>query len=279
VRAQRKLEEAARETGERLRLALQTSEALRQEDEGIRKLRTILLEALHLPTKPILASLDILLADKKAPRKALLALRSLRRQLLLQSRLIEDLMEMDRIMPYEPAHEFGPVDLFQAFRDAFEICRTNIRLKKQNVFSNWQAERYYARGEALRLQHIFWNLIRNASKFTPEGGKLFLNSWNLLDRIVIEVKDTGTGLSKDKLSSVFDSDRNGVARSRAAQGIGVGLPSSKLFIEAIGGKLSVASAGEKRGATFTVELPTVSHQELPFETLPKNKSSKYLFTD
>ena len=111
-------------------------------------------------------------------------------------------------------------------------------------------------GDLPRLQQIFWNLLKNASKFTPQHGKIRLRSWNELGRILVEVFDTGRGIDPEALPSIFEAFRQANDTiTREFGGLGLGLTISKAAIEAHHGTIRGESRGRDTGSTFIVELP------------------------
>ena len=108
---------------------------------------------------------------------------------------------------------------------------------------------------------MFWNLLRNAVKFTPDGGEVLIRTWNAqtTDHLYVEVRDTGVGIDPDVLPRIFDAFEQGEASvTRQFGGLGLGLAIAKAVVEMHGGSITASSAGRNRGATFTVELQTHS---------------------
>jgi CheY-like chemotaxis protein len=121
------------------------------------------------------------------------------------------------------------------------------------------ATRHTVRGDSTRLQQVFWNLINNAIKFTPQDGTITVRSENISDeRVRVEVSDTGAGIDRQVIPRLFNAFEQGEIRAARQQaGLGLGLAISKKLAEAHGGTITAASAGRGRGATFTVDLPAV----------------------
>jgi len=121
------------------------------------------------------------------------------------------------------------------------------------------AAEHFVRADSSRLMQIFWNLIKNAIKFTPAGGKLTFASCNENGWILIEVSDTGVGIEPTLLSRIFDSFEQGTRQVEGGYGgLGLGLTISKAIAEAHQSELFASSAGQNRGATFTLKMSTVS---------------------
>jgi signal transduction histidine kinase len=113
-------------------------------------------------------------------------------------------------------------------------------------------------GDADRLQQVFWNLLQNAMKFTPPGGRILFHSYNRAESLCVRISDTGCGIEPAVLTKIFEPFEQGGRKSKEAlQGLGLGLAISKRIITAHHGTLSAASEGMDRGAVFTLELKTV----------------------
>jgi signal transduction histidine kinase len=123
------------------------------------------------------------------------------------------------------------------------------------------ARQHFVRGDAARLQQVFWNLLKNAAKFTPEGGRITLQSYHRKGTISVDLQDNGIGIEPQLLPRIFFPFEQGGGPSFSAHygGLGLGLAISKATVDAHGGRLTAQSAGRSSGAIFSVELPTI-HQ-------------------
>jgi CheY-like chemotaxis protein/anti-sigma regulatory factor (Ser/Thr protein kinase) len=120
------------------------------------------------------------------------------------------------------------------------------------------ALRHHAKADPARLQQVFWNLLSNAHKFTPAGGKITVRTQETDGRLLVEVIDTGIGIAPEILPRIFGAFEQGDSKTaRKFGGLGLGLAISKRLVDAHGGRLSAASEGRGTGATFRVELPIV----------------------
>ncbi len=219
---------------------------------------------LRSPLTPVIAMVGELEAElpDSAPVKE--ALEVVRRNVELEARLIDDLLDVTRISRGKLQLTFEPVDIHQALQRAFEICRKEIEVKDLQVSLALHATRAYVQGDPARLQQVFWNLIKNSVKFTPHKGRISIETFNPTpDRIAVRVTDTGIGIQGDAIGKIFNAFEQGQSDiTRRFGGLGLGLTISKTLIEAHGGKIWVSSPGKDGGATFTVELNTV---EIPVE--------------
>jgi CheY-like chemotaxis protein len=134
-----------------------------------------------------------------------------------------------------------------------EICQADIDKKRLSLKTEFTAENVSLEADPARLQQIFWNLVKNAVKFTPEGGRLEIRTRNCDGRLEIEVSDSGIGIDAEILPKIFNAFEQG-ARSQFG-GLGLGLAISKALTETHDGKITVASEGRDQGATFTASFP------------------------
>ena len=159
----------------------------------------------------------------------------------------------------EAATRPDEVDLHLVVRAPLHVC---LREGAAPVTPELRAARHTVRGDPIRLQQVFWNLVSNAMKFTPPDGSITVRSSNVDDggggRVRVEVVDTGAGIPPDVLARLFSAFEQGEAHTARPQaGLGLGLAISRRLAEAHGGTVTAASEGRGRGSTFTVELPVV----------------------
>jgi CheY-like chemotaxis protein len=191
------------------------------------------------------------------------------RNVTLEATLIDDLLDITRISRGKLQLHAGDVDVHDLLRNALQICGSDGLEKGVEVALELGAARHFVRGDAARLSQAFWNLIKNAIKFTPSGGKVVIRSVDLpRERLRVEVTDTGVGIAAESLSRIFEAFEQGDASiTRQFGGLGLGLAISKTLVEAHGGHIGASSDGAGRGAQFTVELQAVHPVEAP-ETEP-----------
>jgi len=139
---------------------------------------------------------------------------------------------------------------------AANIVADEVRTKQQTLALDLNATRTWLHADPARLQQVIWNLLRNAVKFTPAGGRIFLTTSDADGWIRVEVTDTGVGMDASALEKIFQPfEQVGYENDHRFGGLGLGLAIARAIVDLHGGKIHAASAGPSRGATFTVELP------------------------
>ncbi|HEX6902259.1 MAG TPA: ATP-binding protein [Thermoanaerobaculia bacterium] len=212
---------------------------------------------LRTPLTPVLAMLSSLESREQIPDALRDEIAMMRRNIELEARLIDDLLDLTRISRGKLELQRGDVDLRQVLEHAVQTsCGEEIAAGRLNVVADFAAgHRLWA--DAPRLTQVFWNLLNNAVKFTPEGGTISVRSWtDSTGWLAIEVADTGIGIDPDFLSRIFDAfDQGEPDVTRRFGGLGLGLAISKTIVEMHGGSLSARSDGMGRGSAFRVSLP------------------------
>ncbi len=174
----------------------------------------------------------------------------------IQSRLIEDLLDSARIASGKLRIESRPVNLLPAINAAIDTVFQEAERKGVMIETEMDADAGEVKGDAQRLQQIVWNLLANAVKFTPGGGKIFVGLKRETPWATITVRDTGQGVKADDLPHIFDSFQQAdSSNTRRAGGLGIGLALVKNLVELHGGTITAASDGENLGSLFTVRLP------------------------
>lgn len=220
----------------------------------------LLSHELRNPLTPVLAmvsELEATLPDSEAVREALDVIR---RNVELEARLIDDLLDLTRIAKGKMQLSFEIVNVHEILRCAYEICRDEIAAKQLETEFVINAADAHIQGDPARLQQVFWNLIKNSVKFTPENGRIRIETLNAgTDEIEIRITDTGIGIEPEKIDKIFNAFEQGqLSITRRFGGLGLGLAISRAMVDAHGGKINVLSPGKGRGATFSVKLKTVS---------------------
>ncbi len=212
---------------------------------------------LRTPLTPALMSLLALEREDELSDFVRAELTMIRRNIELETRLIDDLLDLTRIANGKLELHIAPMDLHGVLMRAVEICRPAIDGKQQHLILNLNARQTASSGDAVRLQQVLWNLLRNAVKFTLNGGTITVTSENTPDgRLQFEVQDTGIGFEPEaeaKLFVAFEQSGRGITRQFG--GLGLGLTISRSIVEAHGGTICGHSEGPGTGAVFTVCLP------------------------
>jgi signal transduction histidine kinase len=221
----------------------------------------VLSHELRTPLTPVLMSVFTLQGDSNTPPKIRSVLEMIQRNVQLEARLIDDLLDLSRITHNKVELHLADIDLHEVVQSAVDVCRNDVDGKEQQLIVDLDARHHHVRGDAARLQQVFWNLLKNAAKFTPQGGRLSLQSYNYKGSVRIDVSDSGMGIDKHLLPKIFTPFEQGGGPSFSAQfgGLGLGLAISKATVDAHGGRLSAQSEGKNSGSVFTVELPTIPH--------------------
>jgi signal transduction histidine kinase len=258
IELHRKTEQLKRQA--EMQLQLIREQAARAEAELANKTKdrfiAMLSHELRTPLTPILFASSILSQDPTVPDRIREELKIITRNVELEARLIDDLLDVTRISQGKLNLEFEIADARELIHSALRICSSEISAKNLTMQLELGAIEHRILADAARLQQIFWNLIQNAVKFTPPDGKIILRSSNLQSSwFRLEVIDSGIGITSDALSRIFDPFEQ--AGGAGFGGLGLGLAISKAIVELHGGRIFASSAGADHGAMFVIELPNV----------------------
>jgi signal transduction histidine kinase/CheY-like chemotaxis protein len=219
----------------------------------------LLSHELRNPLSPVIAmvgELEASIPDSPPVREAL---EVIRRNVELEARLIDDLLDVTRIAKGKLQLSFELICVHEILQRAYEICRDDIAAKHLQVEFRLRAAHTHVEGDPARLQQVFWNLIKNSVKFTSEKGRIIIETANPgPEKIEIRIVDSGIGIEPEKIDKIFNAFEQGqVAITRRFGGLGLGLAISKAMVDAHGGKIRVESPGKDRGSTFSLTLKTV----------------------
>lgn len=216
----------------------------------------VLSHELRSPLNPILGWAKLLRGGKLDSARTAGALATIERNAKLQSQLIDDLLDISRIMQGKLALNATPVSLAFVISSAIETVRLAAEVKGIRIEVQLEPNIGQVYGDAGRLQQVVWNLLSNAVKFTPTGGRVEVRLTQVNDQARLQVIDTGKGIQSEFLPYVFEHFRQeDGATTRKFGGLGLGLAIARQIVELHGGGIWVESMGEGQGATFTVELP------------------------
>jgi PAS domain S-box-containing protein len=239
-----KQEQAARAKAER---------ANRIKDEFL----AVLSHELRTPLTPILGFTQLLRENHLDQNNTKQALEIIERNVRLQTRLIDDLLDIARILRGKLMLKTKPVNLPVVIESAIETVQAAANSK--SIQLEQKLSQLSVSGDSVRLQQIIWNLLSNAIKFTPHGGQVAICVERVKDLAQITVTDTGKGINPDFLPHIFEYFRQEDASiTRKHSGLGLGLAIVHYLVEAHGGTITADSLGESQGATFTVRLPLLN---------------------
>ena len=182
------------------------------------------------------------------------------RQLEHMTRLIDDLMDGARITQGKLDVRLAPTDLTAVLHRTLEMMDRQLVQREQQVSSSLSLETWYVLGDTTRLEQAFGNLVSNASKFTRQGGQIWLSAEkgvaaNGSGEIVVRIRDEGIGIAPDMLPHVFDLFKQAGRSPHQAQGLGVGLALVRSIVDLHGGRVDIHSAGVNQGTELVVSLP------------------------
>lgn len=243
-----------------LEAALAEAQRARREAEEANRAKDTFLAALshelRTPLTPVLMTAESLLKRKDIPSRVRAGLQLICRNVELETHFINDLLDLTRIArgKFEMVRE--PLNVHDAIRAAVQICQPDFTAKQQQLTLGLDAREKNILGDFPRLQQVFWNLLKNSSKFTPARGEIRIETNNDSGQIVVAVSDTGIGIDPGLLTDIFEAFRQGDSTiAKNYGGLGLGLAISRATVNALGGTISAESAGPGQGARFVVTLP------------------------
>lgn len=219
---------------------------------------------LRTPLTPVVSALESLETEPMQTEDGKSALAMIRRNIELETQLIDDLLDFTRIARDKMQLRFVPVDTHQAITNVVEICRAEARSKRLHIHLNLRAKSFHVTADAAKFQQIIWNLLKNAIKFTPEEGDVIISSDNPSETVfTFSVRDSGIGMEPEVMQRIFDPFEQGNRSfEHRLGGLGLGLAISKSLAQAHGGTLTAQSEGRDRGSTFICSMPTLSAAEV-----------------
>ena len=264
------------ELEESLRAAkVEAEEANRAKDRFL----AVLSHELRTPLNPILLAASSML-DGTAPAEEIApVMEMIRHNVNLQARLIDDLLDVMRIVQGKMPLHWGVADCHAIIRHAIQVCQSEVHGGQVRLDLVLEAKAHHVNADSARLQQVFWNLIKNAVKFSPQGGSLSIRTSDRGEgddlRLVVEVTDTGIGIDPEILPTIFDPFQQGeLSITRRFGGLGLGLAICKGVVEAHGGTIEAASPGAGRGTTFRVTLKSLPGREPAEGNTPPSRSTR-----
>jgi PAS domain S-box-containing protein len=244
-----------KESERELRIAKETAEsANRAKDQFL----AMLSHELRTPLTPVLATLNLWEASEEVPSSLRSEVQMLRRNIELEARIIDDLLDLTRVarglLSFSPEN----TDIHALLDFLVGLSRSEFHLKELKATLHLNARRHHVHTDTTRLQQVLWNILRNAIKFTEEGGSVTVTTSNESDDTIdIVVSDTGIGMTPETIAKLFvPFEQADPSRNQRYGGLGLGLAISKALVDLLEGELSAESPGPGKGSTFRLRFPT-----------------------
>ncbi|MGF6757950.1 response regulator [Paraburkholderia sp. GAS42] len=253
------------EERERLLASEQTARQVAEEANRAKdRFLAMLSHELRTPLTPVLAGARVLEMTPDLPESARAGVRMILRNVELEARLIDDLLDLTRVANGKLRLSLETVDVHDVIDSVLELFRSEIQIKQQDVHVDKAAQHHYVLADRARLQQMLWNLIRNAAKFTPDGGHIYVRTRDERMQIQIFIEDTGIGIEPEQIGKLFNAFEQGSQNmTRQFGGLGLGLAITKALTDVHGGTVTAKSPGAHCGATFTITMPTAAKPAEP----------------
>ncbi|MDP9174382.1 MAG: ATP-binding protein [Planctomycetota bacterium] len=223
----------------------------------------VLSHELRTPLTPVLIAASMLRQDEQLAPDTRGVMQMIHRNITLEARLIDDLLDMTRLERGKLSLDCHPVDLRAVLERALDMCSADVDAGKLSLTVVAGNEPLIVHADAGRLQQVFSNLLRNAIKFTPPGGRIHVRAFRDADSAAVEVRDNGAGIDPEFLPRAFSAFEQGDKATSRKGGLGLGLAISRTIIDLHGGSISAQSEGKNRGSTFVVRLPSSAATPAP----------------
>jgi signal transduction histidine kinase len=251
------------QTTEDLSAAKETAEAANKAKDDF---LAVLSHELRTPLTPVLTTLAMMKEDENNPPRTLQDLEVIRRNVEVEARLIDDLLDLTGIARGRLDLRREPVDVASLLDHAIQnYCYRTADEKRLSLTVKATATERYVSADSARITQVFWNLLQNACKFTPIGGSIDVRVTNEarpeseMPDLVVEIRDTGIGIKPAAMPRIFEAFEQGErSRGRVFGGLGLGLAITRAIVELHGGTVAAESAGEGRGTRMTIRLPTIA---------------------
>ena len=215
---------------------------------------------LRTPLTPVIAALESLESEPTRSEESKTSLAMIRRNVELESQLIDDLLDLTRIAKDKLQLNFSSLDAHETIENVVEMCRPEADARQLQLRVNLRAGAHHVSADGAKFQQIVWNLLKNAIKFTSENGEITISSSNPEpQKLAITVLDTGIGIEPELMERIFNPFEQGERSfQRRYGGLGLGLAISKSLAHAHGGVLTAKSDGPGRGSKFVLTMQTVA---------------------
>ena len=265
--ALRRSEARSRELFETAEVARVSAQEARARAEAATRAKDDFLAALshelRTPLTPALLLASSMADDATLPTRVREDIDVIAKSIALQAQLIDDLLDVTRISGGKLRLDLRPIDAHAALRRALEIVRAETQERKIKVSFDLAATHNCIIADAVRVQQVFWNVVKNAVRFTPPGGAIAVRTRNPPSKegtLVVEIADNGIGIEPEMIDKVFDAFAQEEHGAHRFGGVGLGLAITRHLVQLQNGQISVESAGRNRGATFNVELPLAASE-------------------
>ena len=267
-------EAMAKEIAERRRVELELLDADRRKDDFL----AILAHELRNPLAPIRSAIRVLQHQGRDEPMLVKMREVIDRQVQHMSRLVDDLLEVSRITQGKISLKLEPVDIAVVARQAVETSMPEISARGHGIVVGAQGKSLHVNGDAVRLTQVIGNLVNNAAKFTPDGGRIEVQVSGGDELATIVVRDSGIGIAQEYLSHVFElfgQVRN--PRPHSHDGLGIGLALVQRLVEMHGGQVEARSAGANLGSEFIVRIPLLQRTAAALEEKATMPSTGWIF--
>jgi len=226
---------------------------------------------LRTPLAPVIATLQMWEVSDEIPAALKPDITMIRRNVDLEARLIDDLLDLTRIAKGKLSLNREIVDFHELVNSVIDIVRPETEAKAIRLTTRLLAVEHFVNGDSARMQQVMWNVFKNAVKFTGNGGTIQIETSNLeKGHLTLRVKDSGIGMTPEALARVFTPFEQGDDETtRRYGGLGLGLSIAKALAEANGGRIAAESEGPDRGSTLTISFPTENPPAAKSETIPE----------
>ncbi len=273
VQAARRLDDQRVELERLYREARTNNDALRSANAAKDEFLAMLSHELRTPLAPVLSLVSSTLSDGALTPDLRETFSMIQRNVELEARLIDDLLDLTQIASGRLKIAHAPVNIHACIEAALDICQPQMDDRKISVHTDLAATEPTVLGDFPRLNQVLWNLLKNAVKFSALAGRVEIHTANEGGNVVIEIRDHGIGIEPERLGSVFGAFSRGNL-THTATGLGLGLAISRAIVEGHGGEISAESPGRDAGAVFRVRLPSTIAEEAPVECAPHNSHQK-----
>jgi CheY-like chemotaxis protein/nitrogen-specific signal transduction histidine kinase len=229
----------------------------------------VLSHELRTPLTPVLMAVHLLENDPRHTDVTRQMLSMIRRNVQLEVKLIDDLLDLTRVARGKLLLTLSKVDVHEKIHDVVAICQPDIDEKRLKLITELHDDPCVVTADSARIQQVLWNLLKNAVKFTPEDGQITIRATSTGEQLTVDVVDSGIGIEPAALNRIFEAfEQADESVTRQFGGLGLGLAISKAIVDLHGGKLSAHSEGHGTGATFSMTLPLTMPASAELAVLP-----------